>query len=310
MPPNQTEQVNEVGIILPEDKTPIQKLRTAKPGSVFLWRLQEPDRTYHKKGDYDSLLIDVESELRGVAKKVGEIVEHVPAETPLKIVVTTDHGRLLAKSKRSVPIPDGMQAHGRAAWGTQNVHNPADDYTLEGQEVVILNSARFGLPCDVAVCWGENSFLTNDSKGGTEAYPHGGLFPEEVIIPWFVLARDLARPKLEVRVSGKGITGRSGRLAIEVANLSDINVELIAVKLDFGRSDHQEVPLSGSVAPRFRSALDCELAIWPTADAAQRASVNVSVRLPSGTLFDCEATVDIHSEELYRRSDILEDLGL
>lgn len=310
VPPNQTEQVNEVGIVLPEDKTPTQKLRSAKTGSVFLWRLQEPDRTYHKKGDYDSLLIDVDSELRGVAKKIGEIVEQVPAETPLTIVVTTDHGRLLAKSKRTVPIPNGMQAHGRAAWGTQNLHNPADDYLLESQEVVILNSARFGLPCEVAVCWGENTFLTNDSKVGIEAYPHGGLYPEEVIIPWIVLARDFARPQLEFHVSGKGVAGRSGRLVIEAINLADSGVELIVIKLDSGRSDHQEVPLSGSLAPKSRSVLDCELAIWPPADGAHSATAKISVRLPGGTQFDYEATVEIHSEEFYHRTDILEDLGL
>lgn len=310
VPPNQAEQVGEVGIVLPEDKTPTQKLRSAKSGSVFLWRLQEPDRTYHRKGDYDSLLIDVDSELKGIVRKMAEIVEQVPSETSLRIVVTTDHGRLLAKSKRTVPIPKGMQAHGRAAWGTQNLHTPTDDYSLESQEVVILNSVRFGLPCEVAVCWGENCFVTNDSKLGIEAYPHGGLYPEEVIIPWIVLARDFARPQLEFRISGKGVTGRPGLLLVEATNLADSSVELIAVKFDFGKSDHQAVSLSGSVGARSRSVQDCELVNWPTADAARSATAKVSVRLSGGMQFDYDVAVEIESDELYHRSDILEDLGL
>lgn len=120
-------------------------------------------------------------------KKISDIVNAVPAEIPLKIVITTDHGRLLARSTRRKSIPAGMIGHGRAAWGVSGRQFEQTGYFIE-DNVVYLHGERFGLPNDAALCLNDDSFYTNDGKTGVEFYPHGGVYPEEVIIPWLVFA--------------------------------------------------------------------------------------------------------------------------
>lgn len=54
-----------------------------------------------------------------------------------------------------------------------------------------------------AVSLTEDAFETNDGRGGQERYPHGGLYPEEIIVPWLALAGDYEAPQATVRCTGK-----------------------------------------------------------------------------------------------------------
>ena len=143
---------------------------------LYIWRVQEPDRTYHKHNGSGTLLRDVEAQLDAAANKIVDLVDQVPDELSLQIIVATDHGRLLGKSTRRIAVPPGMISHGRAAWGDAGRSFDASGYIIE-DEIVYLHGVRFGLTQDVAVALNQDTFRTNDGKGGTEVYPHGGLFP-------------------------------------------------------------------------------------------------------------------------------------
>jgi hypothetical protein len=72
VPPAQTEQVAPIGTILPENESPVQQLSTARKGCLYLWRVLEPDRTYHWRNSNDTLQRDVEAQLEGIAMKIAE----------------------------------------------------------------------------------------------------------------------------------------------------------------------------------------------------------------------------------------------
>jgi len=307
VPPNKISEVDPIGVVLPENKSPVQNLNSVSGGGIYLWRVSEPDHTYHQKNSSENLLQDVEGRLEAEARKIKEIVETVPEHVMMQFVITTDHGRLLGKSERVIPIPAGMQGHGRAAWGTSRAVYPESGYLVESN-VVHLFGERFGLDVDLAIPLDESSFRGNDGRTGIELYPHGGLFPEEVIVPWIVLARDHARPQVDITISGQGRAGRSGILQVKVLNLSDIELHLEEVILSFRSSGERKLEVKLGIGAHAKTEHQVELSPWPSAADLQHTSAIVRMRQSNQLIFEFQAQVNIQSVDMYvQSSNILED---
>jgi len=308
VPPGQIKAVEPIGEILPEGKSPAAKLAAAPPQGIYIWRVLEPDRTYHHRNTVENLRQDIEGRLEAEARKIQQIVETVPSDVTLQIVITTDHGRMLGQSRRTLPVPDGMIGHGRAAWGAAHLPFPAEGYLVEG-DVAFLYGERYGLNTDVAIPLDESSFLSNDGHTGIEDFPHGGLFPEEVIIPWMTLARDNAPPALEITLIGHGRARKAGTLRLKVMNLGDVAVELRSLSLQVGKGSAREIPIGIVVGQRSQVDWEGELVPWPSAADSQTASVVILCVPPNGVQFMVPAVVTLQSEDLYTaRDNILEGL--
>ncbi len=306
LPPAQTKQVNPIGAILPENESPVQQLSAARKGKLYIWRVLEPDRTYHWRNANEMLKREVEAQLEGIARKIADIVEQVPADIPLQIVVTTDHGRLLARSVRTVDAPSGMQAHGRTAWGNASRAYPASGYIIE-DEIVFLHGERFGLPDNTAIILSEAAFRTVDGKAGSELFPHGGLYPEEVIIPWLIYVRDATQPQVEIEVHGRGQAGKHGEIAVRVINLDKAPVTLGRLTIQSPQTTYT-VSLDWLVGPSSDKTQTYPIESWPTAAAARMLRASVSLRSENGLTFEIDAQTALQSEEMYQRDNILEGL--
>ena len=294
--------------VLPEREDPVKHLA---PGKVLFWRVMDPDRTYHHEQNADTaLLIAVEAALHRIATQIARIVHDVPADVPLRIVLTTDHGRLFDRVPRAIPVPVGMTAHGRAAWGARQHAFDASGLLVEG-DVAFLHGERFGLPDDVgevAVILGAHMFRTNDNKSGGEAYPHGGISPEEIIVPWWVLERDWQTPQIVVTLRGRGVAGRPGQATVQVVNTGDVSMTLAWVELRRPKGEAQLVDANLVVAPRSQAQAALDIDLWPTPAEAAELTAEATLQLSGGKRFTVQATVELVSEELYRRDNILEDL--
>lgn len=307
VPPAQTEQLEPIGMILPENESPVQQLSSARKGSLYLWRVLEPDRTYHWRNTYDTLQREVEAQLEGVAMKIADIVEQVPADIPLRIVVTTDHGRLLARSVRTIAAPAGMKVHGRTAWGDGGRAYPASGHVIE-DDLVFVHGERFGLRNDTAIILNEAAFYTTDGKTGSELFPHGGLYPEEVIIPWLIYARDVAQPQVEIEIHGRGQAGKRGEITIRVTNLDNTQVSLTRLTIHAMQGPAYSLPFDWQVAPSSIATQTHPLEPWPSAATAGTLRATASLQLVNGLTFEIDAQVDVQSEEMYQRENILEGL--
>src|SRR5690606_6343111 len=126
-------------------------------GDLVLWRVEEPDSTYHRRNSSDSLLREVQGKLDTIARNLYTIVEQVPDHILLQLVVTTDHGRLLARSERTTSVPPGMESHGRAAWGRSPISFNGHSHVIE-DDVAYLEAYSFGLDHDVAIVLDESAF--------------------------------------------------------------------------------------------------------------------------------------------------------
>lgn len=307
--PELADRVGTVGIVLPENSSPIDDLSRALPGDLFLWRIVEPDRTYHNRNNSKTLRHDVNAQLRGVADKVVEIVNEVPAERRLRVILTSDHGRLLARSERNLDVPLDMESHGRAAWGRAGREFGRSGYIVDDR-IVFLHSGRFGLPYDAAIALDEESFRMNDGKTGGEWFPHGGLYPEEVIVPWIELLRDATRPNLGFGLRGSGQAGRPGELTLWIRNSELIAISVREITLTMNRRQ-ETIPLELTVAAMDEVEHFVALTAWPTIAETENMQAKLHIRLPNRQAFTAITRVtEVQSSEMYHRDDILGDLDL
>lgn len=306
VPPRLVGEVEEVGQVVPDRQLPIESLKQAAPGDLVLWRVEEPDSTYHRRNSSDSLLREVQGKLDTIARNLYTIVEQVPDHILLQLVVTTDHGRLLARSERTTSVPPGMESHGRAAWGRSPISFNGHSHVIE-DDVAYLEAYSFGLDHDVAIVLDESAFQTNDQRGGSELYPHGGLFPEEVILPWLAFARDVKEPQLEIFISGAGTARKQGALQVHVVNMDNRLVYIRQVTLQFALTS-QSIGVNWAVWPQSDDQFVYELDPWPSAEDVRAVKAEVKVGLNNQLTFDMPAKVELQSEDMYRRDNILEDL--
>ena len=307
-PPIHAIKYDMLGIVLPEKQSPVSELNGAELGSLLWWRVQEPDATYHKRNSHDMLFQDVQSELNGITQKIVDIINQVSTSVPLRIILTSDHGRFVGTSERTIPVPAGMESHGRAAWGKVDRTFPGAGYINE-DEVVYLHGERFGLPVDAAICLSDAAFHTNDGKRGQETFPHGGLTPEEVIVPWWVFVRDAKEPKLTITLSGQGLARARSDSQLSVINTSEIAIHVTSLRL-LSRREKREFELDIACRPKYKTDEIISIDAWPTSDELADMTGEITYRMPNGRDFTTAITVRLQSEEMYRSNNILDDLGL
>jgi hypothetical protein len=309
VPPMKVPDVEPVGEILPEDKSPAVKLASGQNRGIFLWRVLEPDRTYHQQNKSENLRQKVEGCLETISLIIKEIVEAIPDHIVVQIVITTDHGRMLGRAVRTIPVPNGMKGHGRAAWGASSKVYPESGYIIEDQ-LAYLYSESFGLSEDVAIPLDESAFRGNDDRTGSENYPHGGIFPEEIIVPWIVLTRDYVIPKVEITIKGRGRARRGGTMQIHILNQSEIELTLREAEISLRNEMNITLELEVPIKPYSEITHTVDLEPWPSPAAAKTVKAVARLRQPNQMQFDYPAEIEIESEDMYvEQENILEDLA-
>lgn len=236
--------VPEIGELLPEGNIPAERLGRAKAGECLLWRVNGPDKTYHERYNADTLAHDVAAEISNLAAKIAQATKAVPEGVPCRIVVTSDHGRMFGYSNPRHHPPAGMQAKGRAAWGTCNQSFDERGYQVDDHNALIyLHPERFGLADYVAVPLDTDMFVADGGKGGGERFSHGGIHPEEVIVPWLQYVRGVQAPRLQGKVIVRGQVGKEGTLQLQIDNLEQYPVRVRALQLLMGEQGSHSLPV-------------------------------------------------------------------
>lgn len=272
-------------------------------GQAVIWSLLEPDRAYHWSGTPEAALEEVPTKLQSIARRLAKLAKVVPEKMRLRIVVTTDHGRLMACAPRSVDPPAGMQAHGRAAWGSSDRAFPAEGFVIE-DDVAYLHPGRFGLAESCAVILSDQAFKAIGGKQGMEVFPHGGVYPEEVLVPWVQFTRRHEAVGLAVAATGTGVAGARGTLRVSIHNPSDTEVRLVQLSFSLGWS----FTMTESLPPMKTVSFEKPVEPWPGDEDARAATGVLSYTLLSGAARTLEFRPDLETETLYRSDDILGDL--
>lgn len=150
-------------------------------------------------------------------------------------------------------------------------------------------------------------FLAEGGKGGKEKYAHGGIHPEEVIVPWLVYVQGVQAPRLQGRVIVRGQVGREGTLRLEVTNLEEHKVLMNALQLLMDGQPWRDLPVEQEV--QALSTQGVEL-ILPTLPAkAQWKQVRALLQGHVENIpFELEVEIVDETREMYRKTDLLEEL--
>jgi len=309
VPPKYAEDRQPLGEVIQDRKLPIERLNQAKPGSIFFWRLRDPDFTYHQRNTADALSTEIDSRLDEIAEKLGELVEGVSAHLELRVIVTTDHGRFLGVSERGLQVPDGMKSHGRAAWGDTSMGFPEEGFVLKDEVAYLCGDSFYLSSQAAAVSVGDRSFLNNDGSRGQERYPHGGLFPEEVIVPWFEYVRDFQEPDIHISMAGEAMAGRAGTISVQVRNYSDLPI--VVVGFEIIREDGiTSLDTNQQIQALSKQQFDVPLSQWPDQEALDKLEIKAKILLPNGIALEIPVEVSLKVLAMYEQDNILDDLGL
>jgi hypothetical protein len=284
-------------------------LSGAKSNDFFIWSLIQTDQTYHKTGDARTIRDNIRAVLEGFSKRIASAVEAVPNHLKLDIIITTDHGRFLGRSERTMPILPGMTSHQRAAWGGPNNANDlkTDFEVLADGKAARLHPERYGLSQAAIVAIAEDSFVNTDGSRGADWFPHGGLWPEEVIIPWLEFRRDAEPPRVDGRISGAGVEGREGEIEIHLTNSSQLELQVHSVTIE-GDGLTYQFPVGQKLPAKHAKAFTRQLSPWPSVSKVGRLSAQCILRQPTGDHITVKLDLSIASESLQKRHADLDDL--
>lgn len=293
--------------IMPTQESKVRAaLKQAQPGDVVFWNYLETDSLYHKAEALDQAKAKADTTLLYLAQRLLDLMLNaVPEGAPARLVITTDHGRLLLASQRSVAPPAGFSSEGRAAFGQwQDI--PARGYEVR-DEYALLAKDTFGMTQDVAVLWNNETFHTASGATGLTICPHGGVAPEEVLIPWAVYARDLGFRLPILEVTGKSEAEQPGTLLLRAINPNPLPLTVTA--------------WAGSLAPLLGEPPEWTLAAgdvterefrlnrWPISSQLLGLNLQLTVRAGQGSPEMVSASIALETEELYTpTTSILDDL--
>ncbi|MEY4531736.1 MAG: hypothetical protein RLZZ156_2457 [Deinococcota bacterium] len=280
-------------------------LLSAQHGEVIIWSLLDTDKVYHGAQSSEVGAYNAEGVLQSLAKRLLGLVAAVANNLRLQVVVSTDHGRLLSSSQRRIAAPNGLSPHGRAALGNLVRDFPDSGYLIE-RDVALLSATRFGLEKDAAVVLSDASFLTSDGRSGTEVQPHGGLYPEEVLIPYWTLQRDTQLSALTAKLEGTGQAGKICRVLLSVSNPNVLEIVILRFQVNLGYDFTKE--MKNLMLPMSNSNLEILFDNFPTQKQLENATALVWYATPSGEMLSAEVTLLLNSQELYQQDNILEGL--
>ena len=197
---------------------------------LFVVLYNELDEIAHKPaGKIEDRERKIRDSFKYIAEQVGNAIKYQEDFARIKLVLSSDHGscRLLKNAKRiSIPryiLKDKIyQKHRRLA-------KVKDEKYIDSHDTYILSENAFGLPEKYIIPKGYGYFERKPFS-----YTHGGLSPEETIVPYmeFGFSVLVSIKDLEVVYRGHALRkGHQENLEFVVRNYNNIKVQNILLQL-------------------------------------------------------------------------------
>lgn len=182
---------------------------------IYCWDTDSLDKLYHQEKDWKTLYqVERVNCLEAIARNIKYILDEYNQPEKLKIVIASDHGQIIGESEKIVNYPNNLQAQGRMAIGL-----------TEDPRFVVISAQRFGLPHDISVVRNQDSLGSfNYTKNQKIIGSHGGLFPEEVVIGFSVLSKNISRIPICITCQGEGKANEKGKLKIIINNFNAVSL--------------------------------------------------------------------------------------
>jgi hypothetical protein len=186
-----------------------------KKYQLYCWDTTQLDELYHDETDWQTLYkLEREKVLDGIVKDILHFLEQYPEPEKLQIIIASDHGQIIGEVDKINHYPNNLKPQGRMAIGT------TDD-----SRFVVLSAQKFDLPHDISIVRNQDSFGSfNYTKNQKIIGSHGGLFPEEVVIGFSILSKNIRRYPIIITCTGEGKAGEKGKLEINIDNPNSVSL--------------------------------------------------------------------------------------
>ncbi|KAA5548345.1 hypothetical protein [Adhaeribacter rhizoryzae] len=293
-----------------------EAVQTAQAGQVLVWQPPQPDSIYHNPGSAQTIRNQAKGSLAGLADSICEAVASVPTNTSVRVLITTDHGRLLSESPRILEPISGFTGHGRAAFrATPPTIKPIPrpEEAVDTDSVRWLDPDPYKLPDWVAIARSDASFKivnhTGNMRGGTDIFPHGGAWPEEVVVPWIELQSNLAAFLVGGSLIGESRSNRPGKAELSLVNSSSRPGRLRKIEIDIPRLEGLVIEFDELLPGLNKLKKTVELPRWPDTAQAEKTIVTAIFETPDGELHSFVLTADLRNNDLRQTSsNPLDDL--
>jgi len=211
-----------------------KKEKDLSPGAYFINYL-EIDELFHKSeeklGDFH---IDyIKDYLKKLIKVVTEVLKENNVLNDAYIHIISDHGATILKSGEEIEVDkDYFKSNGPFEGSYRYIK--LETKTLKAipsyirDQCFILEEARYGTPSHYIVPRKNNSFF----KVNETVWAHGGLLPEEVIIPHMIFKKvDFVVEKPDVILKNNSFRYAVQSIDIEIGNPNEYSMEDIYISI-------------------------------------------------------------------------------
>ena len=186
-----------------------------KKYQIYCWDTTKLDQLYHHETDWKTLYeLEREKILDGISKDILHFLAQYPEPENLQIIIASDHGQIIGEVNKINNYPNNLEAQGRMAIGITEDHR-----------FVVLSAQRFGLPHDISIVRNQDSLGSfNYTKNQKIIGTHGGLFPEEVVVGFSILSKNISRLPVLIICKGEGKAKEKGELEIIIDNPNTVRL--------------------------------------------------------------------------------------
>lgn len=291
-----------------DSQDPVSRARQLSGGGLLVWKPLQPDSAYHESAEISMVRRNVLGVLTTMAHTIVSIAQAIPRALQLRIMLTTDHGRMLGAGTRAVTVPEGFEAHGRVAYRLAPGPPPKPSPDIEW-----LDPDFFNLPGWAGVVRDERSFRVLRKDGsqasGPDNFSHGGIWPEEVVVPWLTLQRDAVPVNVTGVASGRARAGSFGTISLQLFNEADRPVRLLRFQLSWPTSPALETDTNATLPGQQSTSVTVSLANWPDGLRIGTAEISITIELPDGRERQFSLINQLSADEFQTRQvDLLGDL--
>lgn len=277
-----------------------------KGNGYVIWAFNEPDWTYHSKSDSPEVTrYEVSKKLTNIAKDITSLLDAIPKGQDLSIVITSDHGRTLGGCPRRLSIPANSKSHDRVVQ-TDEKYSGEGTFYVDDQEIIHIDEEAFGVGKGTAMI-STTDLVFSNSTTGNAWYVHGGILPEEALVPWLTLSRAKSETKITGDATLEGILGRKCKLSLELSNPNEVQLEIIKIRLRgtglvpvTSELDKRQIGPLGSLKENIEVLIE--------GDASNAPELTVEVKKPSGEMLTFKIPLFVRLRAMQERGvDLNED---
>lgn len=202
----------------------------SKPAQVYIYQCDRLDVLAHEP---EYRIVDrkraIKDALVWLTDIVREGIESFPNQSNLHIIVCSDHGSTLIREGKKNLRPPKSAIEDEASKKHKRFIKINDVLRVDGVSWYVLSAEKFALKDNYAIARGY-SYLRSRPQG----YTHGGLTPEETMVPYLEFFFGLAKPVYPIRVVHRSqpiLRGREQNLTLVLQNPNPFCVTEVSLRL-------------------------------------------------------------------------------